>query len=173
MNFNKAIIIGNLTRDPEAKVVPDSGLAISNFGVATNRAWTDPQGQKQEQVEFHNVVAFGRLAEICNQYLRKGSLVCIEGRLQTRSWVGQDGLKRYRTEIVANNMQMGPRGQGMGQGSGQGMGQFSQPAGREEASNQTVQPEASEPTIELTPEGTQGPSSEETGEEVDLKKVPF
>lgn len=108
MNVNKAIICGNLTRDPEARTLP-SGDPVSSFGVATNRAWTDKDGQKQEQVEFHNVVAFGRLAEICNQYLAKGRLVFVEGRLQTRNWEGQDGAKRNRTEIVAENMQMGPR----------------------------------------------------------------
>lgn len=108
MNVNKAIICGNLTRDPEARTLP-SGQAVSAFGVATNRTWTDADGQKQEQVEFHNVVAFGKLAEICNQYLAKGRLVFIEGRLQTNSWEGQDGVKRNRTEIIAFNMQMGPR----------------------------------------------------------------
>jgi single-strand DNA-binding protein len=105
MNLNKAMIIGNLTRDPEVKSIP-SGATVASFGVATNLIWTDQQGQKQEKVEFHNVVAWRRLGEICGQYLRKGSKVYIEGRLQTRDWVGQDGVKRYRTEIVAENMIM-------------------------------------------------------------------
>jgi len=108
MNVNKAIICGNLTRDPEARTLP-SGQAVSSFGIATNRVWTDNDGQKQEQAEFHNITAFGRLAEICNQYLTKGKLVFIEGRLQTRTWEGQDNIKRNRTEIIAENMQMGPR----------------------------------------------------------------
>lgn len=111
MNVNKAIICGNLTRDPEERALP-SGQAVSSFGVATNRAWTNQEGQKQEQVEFHNIVAFGKLAEICNQYLAKGRLVFVEGRLQTRTWEGQDGIKRNRTEIVAETMQMGPRSAG-------------------------------------------------------------
>ncbi|MFC1678397.1 single-stranded DNA-binding protein [Patescibacteria group bacterium] len=105
MNLNKAMIIGNLTRDPEIKNTP-SGISVVTFSVATNLIWTDQTGQKQEKVEFHNVVAWRKLAEICGQYLRKGSKVYIEGRLQTRDWVGQDGLKRYRTEIVAENMIM-------------------------------------------------------------------
>lgn len=109
MNLNKAFIIGNLTRDPEMRALP-SGQPVVTFGVATNRRWTDPQGQRQEHTEFHNVVAFGKLAELCNQYLAKGRMTMIEGRLQTRSWQGQDGTKRSRTEIVADNIQFGPRG---------------------------------------------------------------
>lgn len=109
MNLNKIFILGRLTRDPEQRTMPN-GRAISNFGMATNRIWTNQEsGEKQEQVEFHNVVAFGKLAEICNQYLTKGQLTLIEGRIQTRSWEDQGGNKRYRTEIVAENMQMGPR----------------------------------------------------------------
>lgn len=112
MNVNKAIICGNLTRDPEERTLP-SGQSVSSFGMATNRVWTNAEGQKQEQVEFHNIVAFGKLAEICNQYLTKGRLVYIEGRLQTRTWESQDGAKRNRTEIVAETMQMGPRSAGV------------------------------------------------------------
>lgn len=108
MNLNKAFIIGNLTRDPEIKTLP-SGQPVVNFGVATNRRWTDPQGTRQEHTEFHNVVAFGKLAELCSQYLAKGRIAMIEGRLQTRSWQAQDGTKRNRTEIVADNIQFGPR----------------------------------------------------------------
>ena len=108
MNLNKAFIIGNLTRDPELKTLP-SGTAVVNFGMATNRIWKDKQGAKQQDVQFHNVVAFGRQAEIVNQYLKKGSLVFIEGRIQTRSWDAADGSKRNRTEIVAERIQLGPR----------------------------------------------------------------
>lgn len=113
MNLNKAMIIGNLTRDPELKTTP-AGTQVSSFSVATNFIWNDQSGQKQERVEYHNVVAWRRLAEICGQYLRKGSKVYIEGRLQTRDWVGQDGVKRYRTEIVAENMIMLDRAGGAG-----------------------------------------------------------
>jgi single-strand DNA-binding protein len=109
MNFNKVIILGNLTRDPEAKALP-SGQNVVNFSVATNRVYTDKSGQKQQTAEFHNVVAFGKLADICSRFLNKGKMVLVEGRLQTRSWQAQDGSKRYRTEIVMENMQLGPKG---------------------------------------------------------------
>lgn len=105
MDLNKVMIIGNLTRDPELRNIP-SGEAVTSFGVATNRVWTNAQGQKQQAAEFHNVVAWRRLAEICAQYLKKGNKVYIEGRLQTREWEGQDGIKRYRTEIVARDLIM-------------------------------------------------------------------
>jgi len=119
-SLNKAMIIGNLTRDPELKQIP-SGQSVCSFGVATNRTWNDKQGQKQEAVEFHNVVAWGKLAEICAQYLVKGKKVYIDGRLQTQDWEGQDGVRRYRTEIVAENMIMlGAPGGAPAQGGMQG-----------------------------------------------------
>jgi len=105
MNLNKAMIIGNLTRDPETKTTP-SGQTVTTFGVATNLIWTDQSGEKQKKAEFHNIVAWRKLGEICGQYLKKGNKVYIEGRLQTRDWEGQDGVKRYRTEIIAENMIM-------------------------------------------------------------------
>jgi single-strand DNA-binding protein len=105
MSLNKAQVIGNVTRDPEMKQIP-GGQVVTSFGVATNFTWTDQSGQKQEKPEFHNVVAWRKLAEICGQYLKKGSKVFIEGRIQTRSWEADDGSKRYRTEIVADNMIM-------------------------------------------------------------------
>lgn len=108
MNLNKVFILGNLTRDPERRNLP-SGQPVVNFGVATNRFYKDQQGQKQQDAEFHNVVIFGKMAEIAAQYLNKGSLVLIEGRLRTRNWQDQAGIKHYKTEIVADNMQLGPR----------------------------------------------------------------
>lgn len=109
MNLNKIFLIGRLTRDPESRTMP-SGQSVSNFGLATNRVWTNPEtSEKQEQTEFHNIVTFGKLADICNQYLKKGSLAMIEGRIQTRSWQDQDGDTKYRTEIIAERIQMGPR----------------------------------------------------------------
>lgn len=105
MDLNKVMVIGNLTRDPEIRNVP-SGDSVANLGIATNRVWTDNQGQKQQAVEYHNVVAWRKLADICGQYLKKGDKVYIEGRLQTRNWEGQDGIKRYRTEIIARDMIM-------------------------------------------------------------------
>lgn len=108
MYINKAIIYGNLTRDPEKRALP-SGQAVCSFAVATNRTYTDKDGKKQEQTEFHDVVAFGKLADVMGQWLKKGRPVYIEGRMQTRSW-DQDGVKRYRTEIVADNFQFGADG---------------------------------------------------------------
>jgi single-strand DNA-binding protein len=105
MNLNKAMIIGNLTRDPELRNTP-GGVAVATFSVATNYVYTDQSGQKQDKAEFHNIVTWRRLAEISAQYLKRGSKVFIEGRMQTRDWLGQDGVKRYRTEIVAENMIM-------------------------------------------------------------------
>src|SRR3989344_4939894 len=105
MYLNKVLIIGNLTRDPELKSLP-SGVQVTSLGVATNRVWKDREGQKKEDTEFHNVVIFGRQAETTAQYLRKGSTVLIEGRLQTRSWES-DGQKKYCTEIIADRVQFG------------------------------------------------------------------
>lgn len=105
MNLNRAMIIGNLTRDPETRTTP-GGATVSSFGVATSSQWKDASGQKQERVEFHNIVAWGKLAEICQQFLGKGRKVYVEGRLQTREWTGNDNVKRTRTEIVADNMIM-------------------------------------------------------------------
>ena len=102
-SLNRATILGNVTRDPEVKQTA-TGQSVCNFGVATNRAWTDPAGVKQEQAEFHQVVAWGKLADICGQYMTKGKKVYVEGRLQTREWQAQDGSKRNRTEIVADNV---------------------------------------------------------------------
>jgi len=110
MNLNKVFIIGNLTRDVELRTTP-SGQSVATLGVATNRFWTDKSGQKQQDVEFHNVVVWGKQAEIANQYLAKGRMVMIEGRLRTRSWDAPDGQKRYRTEVIAERIQFGPRGQ--------------------------------------------------------------
>ncbi len=108
MNLNKALIIGNLTRDPELKTLP-SGASVASFGVATNRTWKNQNGEKQDDTQFHNIVLFGRQAEIAQQYLTKGSSVLIEGRIQTRMWDAQDGSKKSKTEIVAEKMQLGPR----------------------------------------------------------------
>lgn len=153
MNLNKVIIAGNLTRDPELRQTP-SGQSVCTIGVATNRVWTNPSGQKQEAVEFHNVVLWGRLAEITNQYLKKGRLVLIEGRLQTRSWDDkQTGQKKYRTEIVAENIQFGPQGGGNFGGGA--------PAQREPAAAE--QPPAEIPTVQY-------PADEE---EIRAEDIPF
>lgn len=117
MYLNKAIIFGNLTRDPELRNLPN-GTAVVTLAVATNRVWKDKDGQKKEDVQYHNVVAFGRQAEVIAQYLKKGSSVFVEGRMQTRSWDGQDGQKKYRTEIVLDSFQFGPKSAGGGSAGG-------------------------------------------------------
>jgi len=105
MNLNKAMLIGNLTREPELRNTP-SGQSVASFSIATNLVWTDQSGQQQKKTEFHNLIAWRKLAEVCSKYLHKGSKVYVEGRLQTTDWTGQDGVKRYRTEIVVENMIM-------------------------------------------------------------------
>lgn len=102
-SLNKAMIIGNLTRDPEIRNTP-SGQTVASFSVATNLVWNDQNGQQQSKTEFHNIIAWRKLGEICGQYLSKGIKVYIEGRLQTSEWNAPDGAKRQRTEIVADNM---------------------------------------------------------------------
>lgn len=111
MNLNKVLLMGNLTKDPELKTLP-SGSSVASFGIATNRVWKNQQGEKQEEVQFHNIVVFGKQAETASQYLKKGASAFIEGRLQTRSWDAQDGTKKSKTEIVAERVQFGPRRQG-------------------------------------------------------------
>ncbi|OGF24958.1 hypothetical protein A2331_00250 [Candidatus Falkowbacteria bacterium RIFOXYB2_FULL_34_18] len=162
MNLNKAMIIGNLTRDPEMRNTA-SGTPVASFSVATNLVWRDQNGQKQEKVEFHNVVAWRKLAEICGQYLKKGSKVYIEGRLQTSDWQGQDGVKRYRTEIIAENMIMldskGASGGNMPMGG----------------SMQSAQ--INEPTIDIDePVGNYGNQSQNQNsrdEEIKVENIPF
>ena len=121
MYLNKAFIIGNLTKDPEVRALP-SGAKVCSFSVATNRVWKDKNGARQESADFHNIVVFGRQAETASQYLRKGSGVLVEGRMQTRSWDGQDGAKKYRTEIVADRVQFGARPGAVGSTGGAGSG---------------------------------------------------
>lgn len=112
MYLNKAIIIGNLTRDPELKSLP-SGIKVCSFSLATNRVWKDKNGAKQESSDYHNVVVFGRQAETVAQYMKKGNSILVEGRIQTRSWDDKSsGEKKYRTEIVADRTQFGPKGSG-------------------------------------------------------------
>jgi single-strand DNA-binding protein len=111
MNFNQAIVIGRVTANPELRSTP-SGQSVAQLGVATNRTWTDKNGQKQEQVEFHNVVLWGRQAETAVQFLQKGSGVLISGRLQTRSWQDKNGIERRTTEIICEHLQLGAKPQG-------------------------------------------------------------
>ena len=117
MYLNKAIIIGNLTRDPEMKSLP-SGIRVATFSLATNRVWKDKNGAKQESVDYHNIVVFAKTAELVGQYLKKGQSALIEGRMQTRSWDDAAGVKKYRTEVVADRVQFGPKAGGGGAYSG-------------------------------------------------------
>ena len=110
MYINKAMVYGNLTRDPELKALP-SGTQVTTFSIATNRVYKDKDGNKQEQADYHNIVVFGRQAELVAQYLSKGNAAFVEGRMQTRSWE-QDGVKKYRTEIVGDRVQFGPKSGG-------------------------------------------------------------
>ena len=145
MNLNKVILVGRLTRDPELKSLP-SGQEVVNFGLATDRFFNDKNGQRQQQVEFHNIVFFGKIAQTISRYLKKGSLILIEGRLQTRSWQDPEGNKKYRTEIIGERMQLGPRSSGMPSPSSE-----KDPAEKEEV-----------PVIQ-----------EDEEEEIDIKDIPF
>jgi single-strand DNA-binding protein len=154
MDLNKAMIIGRLTKDPEIRTTP-SGQTVATFSLATNFVWTDQAGQKQEKVEFHNIVAWRRLADIVGQYLKKGAKVYIEGRIQTRDWVGQqDNVKRYRTEIIAENMIMLDRAGSANQG------QF----GREQA----PMPNAPEESVINIDEGNHNQE-----DEIRVENIPF
>ena len=155
MNLNKAMIIGNLTRDPEIRNTT-TGQMVASFSVATNLVWTDQSGQQQKKVEFHNIIAWRRLAEICSKYLHKGSKVYLEGRLQTTDWTGQDGVKRYKTEIVAENMIMLDNKGGSGNFDGANGGQ----------TYQGGQNSAREEVIEI-------PEESIDDEEIKVENIPF
>ncbi|MDD5547860.1 MAG: single-stranded DNA-binding protein [Candidatus Pacebacteria bacterium] len=108
MNLNKVFVLGRITADPQIRSTP-TGMQVGNFSVATNRVWTDKSGARKEHVEFHSVVVWGKQAEIASQFLKKGALILVEGRLQTRSWDDKAGQKRKTTEIICERLQMGPR----------------------------------------------------------------
>lgn len=118
---NKVILIGNLGKDPEVRFTP-SGAAVSNFNIATNESWTDKSGQKQERTEWHRIVVWGKLAELCGEYLKKGRQCYVEGRLQTREWTDKEGKKNYTTEVVAQTVQFLGGGAGGGAGRAEGGG---------------------------------------------------
>ncbi|MDI6820751.1 MAG: single-stranded DNA-binding protein [Patescibacteria group bacterium] len=111
MNLNKVFLIGRLTADPQLRTTP-AGQSVASFSIATNRVWVNKQGEKQEDVQFHNVVVWGRQAEVANQFLKKGGLVLVEGRIQTRNWQDKQGQKRWTTEIICERIQLGPRSGG-------------------------------------------------------------
>jgi len=157
MNLNKAMIIGNVVRDPEMRATP-GGQNVTSFSVATNFVWKDQSGTRQEKAEFHNIVAWRRLAEITNQYLKQGAKVYIEGRMQTRSWDDPNGVKRYRTEIIAENMIMLDRA---------GNQDFQGPASSAPRSNDRQ----ANYTNNMS-EGVQ-PAPEPNEEEISIEDIPF
>jgi single-strand DNA-binding protein len=157
MYLNRAIVIGNLTRDPELRSLP-SGIQVTSFSVATNRVWKDKSGARQESSDFHNIVVFGRQAETAAQYLKKGSSVLVEGRMQTRSWDATDGQKKYRTEIVADRVQFGNRA---GQAGGASTGAPSKAAPGDSQTSKSVDKNEGLDTIEY-PE-----------EEINPEDIPF
>lgn len=151
MDLNKVILVGRVTADPQVRSTP-GGQSVATIGVATNRTWTDKNGQKQEQPEFHNVVMWGRTAEIAGQYLTKGAMVLIEGRLQTRSWTDKQGQQRRTTEIMCERMQLGPRAMGGGGGGDRSFGS-SAPSSSAQGSDKEVTPSLDEiPVINLEEE---------------------
>lgn len=169
MNLNKAIVVGRVTQDPQFRTTP-SGQPVCSFSIATNRFWYDQNTrERQEKTDFHNIVAWRRLAEIANQYLAKGTLVMIEGRIETRSWDDPSGNKRYRTEIVAENMQLGPRPQGgaIVQNRSSGVTPQTHTVRAEEIP--TV--ESDEPIVQ-TPESEKEEIQEQEGE-INVKNIPF
>lgn len=140
------MVLGRLTADPQLRTTT-GGQPVSSFSVATNRVWTDKNGAKQEEVEYHNIVIWGRQAEIASQFLTKGSMVLIEGRLRTRSWTDKQGQTRKTTEIISERMQLGPRAQGGGQ----------RQAGAREDAGGAAAPEAEIPTVNLEEGGETKP----------------
>ena len=162
MNLNKVILVGNLTSDPELRSTP-SGQTVCNFRMATNRVWTDKaSGQKQQETEYHTIVAWGRLAEIASQFLTKGSLAMIEGRLRTRSWQDSVGNKRFRTEVVAQTLQLGPRGQKT----------IETPERAKEDIPIIEEPSSTEATLGRSPTG-EAAGEEKKENEIDVKDIPL
>lgn len=173
MDLNKVMIIGNVTQDPEVRTTPQ-GQNVCSFSVATNLTWTDQSGQRQQRPEFHNIVAWRKLADICAQYLQKGKKIYIEGRLQTRNWQGQDGVKRYRTEIIADNMIM------LSGGPGANVAQSSNVAAGGKASSAeavpTVDLNADKPAPSKKPVATVGASNKTESnqdETINIEDIPF
>lgn len=149
-SLNRAQLIGNVTREPEVRQT-SGGQTVASFAIATNRVWTDKAGQKQEQADFHNVVVWGKLAEICQQYVQKGRKVFVEGRMQTRDWEGEDGVKRYRTEIVVENLILLDR------------------SGAPSGDNENFQRESNSAAVKKT----DAPVAAEKEEEMSLDDLPF
>ena len=182
MNLNKAFVLGNVTRDPEVRSLP-SGQQVTSFSIATNRFYTSGTGEKKQEVEFHNIVCFGKLADISSKYLNKGSLVLIEGRIKTRNWVNTAGAKQYRTEIIAESMQLGPKGSSSGP-SGSGSSNYPRSSSSQESDHgQDLPIQSGEiPVIEenYTPPVAESPEDakpvtfeDNAADEIDVKDIPF
>lgn len=174
MDLNKAMIIGRLTRDPESRTTP-SGINVCQIGVATSYVYTNQQtGQKVEQTEFHNVVLWRKLGEIAQQYLKKGTQVFIEGRIQNRSWQGQDGTKRNRTEIIADNMIMLGRPSGSSAPSGGSYGSSAAPMAKPAAQpkEEAGQSSPTDPSRQGGAEAEELPTIQQ-GEDINVEDIPF
>ncbi|HYV34032.1 MAG TPA: single-stranded DNA-binding protein [Candidatus Limnocylindria bacterium] len=173
MDLNKVMIIGRLTRDPELRATP-SGVNVCQIGVATSYVYTNQAtGQKVEQTEFHNVVMWRKLGEIAAQYLKKGTQVFIEGRLQTRSWDGKDGQKKNRTEIVADNMIMLQRAAGQSASGGAPSGSY-QAASQGYAAPATARPASPAPAQDMSqPAPTEELPTIQQGEDINVEDIPF
>ncbi len=176
MNLNKAFVLGNVTRDPEVRSLP-SGQQVTSFSIATNRFYTAGNGEKKQEAEFHNIVCFGKLADISARYLTRGSLVLIEGRIKTRNWTNQQGQKQYRTEIIAETMQLGPKGSGA---TGGGNSNYSRPAFNSPEPEPTKQDEIPIIQEDYTPPAEDNPAEQKTvsfednaADEIDVKDIPF
>jgi len=168
-SLNKVQLIGNLTRDPEMRQLP-TGVAVASFSVATNQVWNDQNGVRQEKAEFHDIVAWRKLAEIAGQILRKGGKVYVEGKLQTREWTGEDGVKRRKTEIVAENLiALDKRGSGMDRNAA-GIGSMGSVAASSSVSN-TNSEDPLEDQKEVAAVGAG--ESAESAEEVAIDDLPF
>jgi len=149
MYINKVTLYGNLTKDPELKSLP-SGMTVNSFSLATNRSTKDASGAKKDIAEYHNIVAFGKQAEVIAQYVKKGNALYLEGRIQTRSWDGTDGKKQYRTEIVLENFQFGPKASGQSSGSSSSYASASSEKSTSDT-NESI-PDVNYPDEEINPE---------------------
>jgi single-strand DNA-binding protein len=173
MNLNKAFVLGNITRDPETRSLPNGGQ-VTSFSIATNRVWKDAQGEKKEEAEFHNIVCFGKMADTAARYLHKGSMVLIEGRIKTRNWTDAQNIKHYKTEIIAEGMQLGPKNSGSS-GSSNYSKSFSRPEPERENTKQEDIPIIQE---DYTPpsnskEDPKVSFEDNAAEEIDVKDIPF
>lgn len=177
MNLNKAFILGNVTREPEVRSLP-SGQQVTSFGVATNRFYTSGTGEKKQEAEFHNVVCFGKLADISARYLNKGSLILIEGRIKTRNWVNASGAKQYRTEIIADSLQLGPKGSGApsGAASNSNYGKSSrmpEPDMPKQEEIPVIEENYTPPSNDNSVEPKSVSFEDAAADEIDVKDIPF